>query len=163
AIELRQAEDVGFELTRFEEALATSSVDVEHARQRMRELVPEVGGALYEALRMIMEDQSFSTRVRDEISSGLAAESALKIVVNEYVERFERVDDGYLRERVVDVRDAGQRVLRHLLGVDGAVHEVHDDAVLVANELTLSDLAMVDHSRLRGIVTAAGGATSHAA
>jgi phosphotransferase system enzyme I (PtsP) len=69
-IDIRQAEDVTVELQRFEDALTTSSTDVEHARQRMRELVPEVGGALYEALRMIMEDQSFSTRVRDEITSG---------------------------------------------------------------------------------------------
>jgi len=162
-VEIRQAEDVELELRRFEDALVASSADLDHARQRMRELVPEVGGAVYEALRLIMEDRPFSTRVRDEIRSGLNAESALKVVVDEYVERFQRVDDSYLRERVVDLRDAGRRILRQLMGLDVSRHDVHDDAVLVAGELTLSDLGMIDHSRLRGIVTASGGVTSHAA
>jgi phosphotransferase system enzyme I (PtsP) len=163
AVEMREAEDPQAELQRFEDALTTSSADVEHARHRMRELVPEVGGALYEALRLIIQDRSFAARVREEIEGGLMAESALKVVVDEYAERFEKVDDSYLRERVVDLRDAGQRILRHLLGHEGAVHMVDDDAILVAGELTLSDLAMVDHTRLRGIVTASGGVTSHAA
>ena len=163
SIEMRRADDMQVELQRFDDALALSSTGVDNARIRMRELVPEVGGALYEALRLIMEDRSFSSRVREEIRGGLAAESALKVVVDEYAARFEKVDDSYLRERVVDLRDAGQRILRNLRGLDGASHEVHDDAVLVAGELTLSDLAMVEHSRLRGIVTASGGVTSHAA
>ena len=163
SVEMRKADDVELEIKRFEQALAASSEDLESARQRMRDLVPEVGGALYEAHKMIMQDRSFSTRIREEIRGGLAAESALKVVVEEYVSKIEHVADRYLRERGVDVRDAGQRVLHHLMGLDGPMHVVDDDAVLVAGELTLSDLATVDHSRLRGIVTATGGVTSHAA
>jgi phosphotransferase system enzyme I (PtsP) len=118
---------------------------------------------MYEALRMVLEDASFTRRLRDEIASGLAAESALKIVVTEYVRRFQNIDDGYLRERAVDVRDAGQRVLRHLLGIERTEPDIGEDSILVAKELTLSDLAGLDHTRLRGIVTASGGETSHAA
>ncbi len=129
----------------------------------MRELVPEVGGAIFEALRMILEDVSFSDRVAEELAKGMTAEAAIKLVVEEYVLRFESMSDDYLRERAVDVRDAGQRILRHLLGVDHEIAEVRDQAVLVASELTLSDLAAVDHSKLEGIVTSGGGVTSHAA
>lgn len=160
---MHECEDVEAEVQRFEQALASSVEDVEHARNRMRELVPEVGGAIYEALRMVIEDPSFAARVREEIHAGLAAESALRTVVAEYVSRFEKLPDSYLRERAVDVRDAGQRILGHLVGVLHQAPDVDDDAVLVAGELTLSDLAVVEHSRLRAIVTAAGGETSHAA
>lgn len=164
AVEIVTAEDPSAERARFDTALALGAADVESARTRMRELVPDLGGAIYEALRMVMEDASFARRVREEIASGLAAESALKLVVTEYVRRFQNIDDKYLRERAVDVRDAGQRVLRHLVGVDRpAAPDWNDDAILVAKELTLSDLASVDHSKLRGIVTASGGETSHAA
>jgi phosphotransferase system enzyme I (PtsP) len=162
-IEVRACDDPAAEMQRFADALERSVRDVETARSRMRELVPEVGGAIYEALRMVIQDESFSNRVREEIQKGLTADAALKYVVYEYVERFENLADAYLRERVVDVRDAGQRILGHLLGVDSVVHEVGEDTVLVAGELTLSDLASVDHSRLRGIVTGSGGVTSHAA
>ena len=163
AIEVRTADDPATERARMDKALALGAADVEAARERMLELVPEVGGAMYEALRMVLEDGSFTRRLREEITSGLAAESALKIVVTEYVRRFQSIEDRYLRERAVDVRDAGQRVLRHLLGVERSAPDLGEDAVLVAKELTLSDLASVDHTRLRGIVTASGGETSHAA
>jgi len=162
-VEVRGSEDAEAEKQRFSEALSRSIVDVEVARQRMRELVPEVGGAIYEALRMVIEDKSFSSRVHAEIDKGLSAESSLKYVVYEFVRRFENLEDQYLRERVVDVRDAGQRILGHLLGIDARVQQVAHDTVLIADELTLSDLASVDHSRLKGIVTASGGVTSHAA
>lgn len=162
-IEVRGSEHPAHEKDRFDDALKRSVAEVEVARQRMRELVPEVGGAIYEALRMIIEDRSFSSRVHAEIDKGLTAESALKYVVYEYVQRFEQLEDPYLRERVVDVRDAGQRILRHLMGLDVNVRDLDEDTVLVADELTLSDLATVDHSHLCGIVTASGGVTSHAA
>ncbi len=163
AVAIHQCEDAKADIARFEEALKRSIEDVERARKRMRVLVPEVGGAIYEALRMVIEDVSFSAQVREEIENGLAAESALRTVVAEYVNRFEKLPDSYLRERAVDVRDAGQRILGHLIGVTHQDLNVDNDAVLVAGELTLSDLAVVEHSRLRAIVTGAGGETSHAA
>ncbi len=162
-IEIRDSDDPGLELKRFADALDRSREEVESARQHMRELVPEVGGAIYEALGMVIGDRSFGESVRKEIESGKTAESALKCVVDAYVAKFEQLDDRYLRDRAFDVRDVGQRILRHLLGVDSRMHVFDDDTVLVAPELTLSDLAAVDHTRLRGIVTASGGVTSHAA
>jgi phosphotransferase system enzyme I (PtsP) len=162
-VETKTSDDPVRETKRFEEALARSCEDVEVARTRMRELVPEVGGAIYEALRMVIEDRSFARRIRDHIGKGFTAETALRVVIEGYVRQFEEVDDSYLRERAVDVRDAGQRVLGHLLGVEGHCPVLGDETILVAGELTLTDLASVEHSKLKGIVTGSGGETSHAA
>ena len=151
------------EAKRFAEAVAASRQEIERARTHMRELVPEVGGAIYEALGMVLDDPGFGERVRSRISHGMAAESALKGVVEEYVERFRAMDNPYLRERASDVRDVGQRILRYLSGAETVRAEVGENAVLVAEELTLSDLSLVDASKLKGIVGARGGATSHAA
>ncbi len=157
--------DPDVELKRFDDALGRAVAEVKTASRHMRELVPAVGGDIYEALGMVIEDQSFKERIHSRIKHGLAAESALKGVVEEYVERFNAMEDRYLRERAVDVRDVGQRILRYLLGVDDSADVVGGakDAVLVTSELTLSDLSTVDPSRLRAIVSASGGATSHAA
>jgi phosphotransferase system, enzyme I, PtsP len=150
------------ERARFEAALSEAVRDVEEARIRMRELVPEVGGAIFEALRMMIEDRSFAARVLVELERGIAAEGALKIVVNDYVQRFEEMSDHYLRERAADVREAGQRILGHLLGVATRELEVGENAVLIAEELSVTDLATVDHAKLCGIVSSRGGVTSHA-
>lgn len=155
--------DPEVESGRFEKALAESRREVERARTHMRELVPEVGGAIYEALGMVLDDPGFGEHVRSRISHGMAAESAVKGVVEEYVERFMAMDDPYLRERSTDVRDVGQRILRYLSGAETVPADIGEDAVLVAEELTLSDLSLVDASKLKGIVGTRGGATSHAA
>src|SRR6185369_13869193 len=104
------------ERARFESALADAVREVEEARVRMRELVPEVGG---------------------EIDKGISAEGALKTVVHDYVQRFEAMTDDYLRERAADVREAGQRILWFLLGIEAKVPQVRDNAVLIANELSV--------------------------
>ncbi|MBI5505771.1 MAG: phosphoenolpyruvate--protein phosphotransferase [Deltaproteobacteria bacterium] len=162
-VELVEGRGCEVEHERFQTALTASIAEMEEARLRMRELVPEVGGAIFEALRMMIEDRSFAARIHEEVEKGLSAESAVKVVVLDYVARFEAMTDAYLRERAADVREAGQRILHHLLGVDGAIAEVRENAILVAHELSVTDLAALDHTRLRGIVTASGGVTSHAA
>ena len=72
------------------------------------------------------------------------------------------VADGYLRERAADFRDIGHRVLRHLRQEDdkGAFAR---PTILIAEELTLSQLTLVSHEKLVGIALQSGGVTSHAA
>jgi phosphoenolpyruvate-protein phosphotransferase len=70
--------------------------------------------------------------------------------------------DGYLRDRAVDLKDVSLRILRNLLGVAEPERPLEKDSVLVAEELTLSDLALIEHDHLLGIVLATGGVTSHA-
>src|SRR4029079_7456527 len=75
---------------------------------------------------------------------------------------FTAMSDEYLRERAADVRDVGLRLLRNLLGIDENERVLEKDTVLVAEELSLSDLTLIDHEHLAGIVMATGGVTSHA-
>ena len=60
------------------------------------------------------------------------------------------------------MKDVGLRLLRNLLGVDERERSFEADTVLVAEELTVSDLVVLDHADLRGLVIATGGLTSHA-
>ena len=72
------------------------------------------------------------------------------------------VADGYLRERATDFRDVGHRVLRHLRQEDGK-GPFRKPTIIVAEELTLSQLTLVSHENLVGIALQSGGVTSHAA
>ena len=76
--------------------------------------------------------------------------------------RCSNVADTYLRERVNDFRDVGHRVLRHLKQ-EGGKAPFSRRTVLVADELTLSQLTLVSHEHLVGIALQSGGVTSHAA
>jgi phosphotransferase system enzyme I (PtsP) len=158
----QRARAKGGELTRFQAALATSRTQVATLRDRLLERLPEFDADIVEAHRMMLDDEGFVRRVEALIREGWTAEYSLRLVVDEYLEAFSQMQSEYLRERSADVKDVGLRVLRNLLGVDERERSFDSDTVLVAEEVTVSDLVLLDHADLKGIVLATGGLTSHA-
>ncbi len=158
----QRTRDVKAEVRRFEDALARSRSEIEALKVRMAPLMPESDLKIFDGHRLILEDEEFIGRVRDTIGRGYAAESALFRVIDELSAQMLAVADGYLRERATDFRDVGHRVLRHLDQADrkGAFAKT---TIIVAEELTLSQLTLVSHENLAGIALQSGGVTSHAA
>jgi phosphotransferase system, enzyme I, PtsP len=156
------AERPAEEKRRFRRALVESAAELERLKERLSTRLPEFDPGIMDAHRMMLEDAGFSAKVEGAIDDGLAAEAALKRVVEDYLEQFARMADGYLRDRAVDMKDVGLRILRNLLGIEEPERPLAKDSVLVADELTLSDLMLIEHDHLLGIVLATGGVTSHA-
>jgi phosphotransferase system enzyme I (PtsP) len=161
-VEDTPAADGDEERRRVRRALAESVTELESLKARLSTRMPEFDVKIIDAHRMMLEDKALLAKIDAAIAGGLAAEAALKRVVNEYLGQFSRMSDGYLRDRAMDLKDVGLRVLRNLLGVEEPERPLAEDSVLVAEELTLSDLSLIEHDRLRGIVLATGGVTSHA-
>jgi phosphotransferase system enzyme I (PtsP) len=161
-VEEQGAGEPASERKRFHRAVAASVVEVKALKARLAERLPEFDSGIVEAYRLMLEDRGFLDKIDHHIAAGLAAESALKRVVDEYVGTFTAMSDQYLRERAADVKDVGLRVLRNLLGIDEPERALERDTVLVADELSLSDLSLIDPARLKGIIMATGGVTSHA-
>jgi phosphotransferase system enzyme I (PtsP) len=154
--------DVKLEAHRLEEALVRSRGELAALRTRMAPMMPEADLKIFDAHRLILEDEEFVRRIQEAIEAGFAAESALFRVVDELSAQMLALADGYLRERATDFRDVGHRVLRHLKQEDGKGAFARP-TIIVAEELTLSQLTLVSHDNLAGIALQSGGATSHAA
>jgi phosphotransferase system enzyme I (PtsP) len=161
-VEDREVHDPPGERTRLVQAVERSVEEMVRLKEKMQHVAPEIDGAIFDAQRMMLEDATFLGKIEARLDAGLAAESALRHVVDEYVAAFLAVSDAYLRERAADVRDIGQRLLRNLLGHEERERGFAGDVVLVAHDLTLTDLSLMEHDRLKGIVLATGGVTSHA-
>ncbi|EMB17467.1 phosphoenolpyruvate--protein phosphotransferase [Rhodopirellula europaea] len=100
--------------------------------------------------------------VKDRISHDLVGvEGALDSVICQTVGRLAKIDNDYLRERETDVRDIGQRMKRHLMGMTAPhLDALPKDAIIVTQELAPSDaIALADS----GIVTQVGGNLGHTA
>lgn len=97
------------------------------------------------------------------IRQGKSAGFAWRQAYSEYGGQLEKLDSEILRERANDIRDVGRRVLLLLAGVKPARPEVPPGAILIAEDLTPSDAAALDPSRVFGLCTTTGGATSHVA
>ena len=157
-----RARDLRSEHKRLEEALVRSLAELDAVKNRMTPLMPESELKIFDAHKMILQDDEFVGRIRDIVASGYAAESALFRVIDELSAKLLAVADGYLRERATDFRDVGHRLLRHMRQ-DERRNQFGKSTILVAEELTLSQLTLVSHENLVGIALESGGTTSHAA
>ncbi len=112
---------------------------------------------------VLLEDPTLLDAARDLISLGKSAGSR---GASRSVHRLRPdgvTDDALLAERAADLRDLEKRVLRALGYSNNAARTLPDEAVLVAEEFTPSDLSTLDRTRVVAPVMARGGATSHAA
>jgi phosphotransferase system enzyme I (PtsP) len=162
ALTERRTTDAEAEIRHLQVAVQRSIQEISELKAHVHERLPEIDVAIFDAHCMMIEDPGFLEKIEARIHSGYAAETALKKVVEEYVEALGRVSSEMIRDRTADIRDIGLRLLRHLLGLAEKEGPRGESLVLVAEELTLSDLCLVDHTQLKGIVMASGGATSHA-
>ncbi|MBF0471664.1 MAG: phosphoenolpyruvate--protein phosphotransferase [Gammaproteobacteria bacterium] len=119
--------------------------------------------ALFEAYRMILDGDSFRSRILEEIATGVAAPGALRRVVTSHVEAFSSMEDLYLRSRAEDILDLGLRLLTKLQPNEAPKQKYPKNTILVADIVTAAMLAEVPIRRLQGIVSRRGSGTSHTA
>lgn len=151
------------EIARFETAIERTKDQLANLRKRIESVSSGDEGLVFEAHSMVLEDPSLLKKVKSAIESrGQNAEFSFYAVMQTFLEAMRRAADPYLRERTVDIEDVCQRVLRNFeinpehLGPD---HQ----HLLVTFDLTPSDTAAMDRTKLLGFVTEAGSANSHTA
>jgi phosphocarrier protein FPr len=129
--------------------------------------------AIFDAHLLLLEDPELLEPVRrDVFAGGRSAASAWSAAVSGAAAMWDALDDPYQRARAADVRDAGERVLRHLAGAQGDAAcadsntSCHPTAgtpvVIVADELTPADVAAAQPGKVAGMASARGGPTAHA-
>ncbi|MET1026631.1 MAG: phosphoenolpyruvate--protein phosphotransferase [Dongiaceae bacterium] len=118
-----------------------------------------------ETYRMFAEDKGWVNRQIEAIGTGLTAEAAVQKVQNDTRARMRDVSDPYLRERLSDLDDLANRLLKHLIGGEAAdgVRALPDDAIVIARNMGPAELLDYDRSKLRGLVLEEGAAASHVA
>jgi phosphotransferase system, enzyme I, PtsP len=116
-----------------------------------------------ETYRMFAHDRGWNRSLEEAVRDGMTAEAAVERVRSEHRARLGRAPDPYLRERVHDLEDLNDRLLRHLQGDAGQDRKLPDNAILIARNLGPADLLEYDRKKLRGILLEEGSTASHAA
>jgi phosphotransferase system enzyme I (PtsP) len=118
-----------------------------------------------EAYRMFAYDRGWVHRLEEAVMTGLTAEAAVERVQSDTRARMLRQTDPYLRERLHDLDDLANRLMRQLTGRDHAPsrENLPENAILVARSMGPAALLDYDRKRLRGLVLEEGGPQSHVA
>jgi len=116
-----------------------------------------------ETYRMFAHDSGWRRRMREAIETGLSAEAAVRRVQEETRVRIGHANDPYLRERLLDLEDIAERLLRLLAGRDshGEAKLMPPGSIIVARSLSAADLIDYDHTKISGIVLEEGSPTAH--
>ncbi len=155
------ADDVESEKTRLGEAMTRLQGRVDELMQGNLASPDSEAGDVMKAYRMFAHDRGWMTRLMDGVQSGLAAEVAVEKVQSATRARMARVPDPYIRERLQDLDDLSNRLLRILTGNDSP-SEIPEGAILVARNIGPAEL-MEYGKALRGVVMEEGSVGSHAA
>ena len=159
----------------------TVADDIEAERQRvysafrkMREQidamtnVAEFGTAgehkdILETYKMFAYDEGWSRRINEAIDSGLTAEAAIERVRQRTQTRMREIDDPLLQERMHDLDDLSNRLLRIVSGQLGTAAQtgLRGDAILIARNLGPAELLEYDRRRLKGVILEEGSLTAH--
>ncbi|QQL44179.1 phosphoenolpyruvate--protein phosphotransferase [Sulfuriroseicoccus oceanibius] len=154
------------ELERLGEALEKTRQDLDALRTRIEEAGGGREAGIFDAHLMILEDRMILDDVEKAVRErNVSADWAFYQVTKRYVEAMDAIPDEFLRERMGDVKDVAQRVLRHMLG-EGTplvMRELSRPHIIAARELTPSDTAAMDRDLVLGFLNETGSQTSHAA
>jgi phosphotransferase system enzyme I (PtsP) len=144
---------------------------IEQLRAHVDELVEgtETRGGEYsevlETFRMFAHDRGWVNRLRETVETGLTAEAAVERVQSDNRARMMRTPDPYLRERMHDLDDLANRLLRILTGqiATASRGDLPQNAIVVARTMGPAELLDYDRTKLRGVILEEAGTTSHVA
>lgn len=163
-IEKRQITNIKDEIERLKMSIEKATIEVDELYNEMLKTVGKYEAAIFNAHKMILNDPEFIESIKSRINEHkVNAEYAIRDISHHYKSLFENMEDEYLKARALDIEDISKRLVRILLGVKNKdLRLIKDKCILVAKDLTPSDIAQMNKDMVMGIVTERGGRTSHA-
>ncbi|MDY0205974.1 MAG: phosphoenolpyruvate--protein phosphotransferase [Pseudomonas sp.] len=159
----KSTEDIPGQLQLFDLALESVREDIRKLSTRLSKQLRPQERALFDVYLMMLENTALAGDVIRVIRAGQWAQGALRQVVSEHIQRFEHMDDDYLRERASDVKDLGRRLLSYLQQAQQQTLIYPDNTILVSEELSPAMLGEVPTDKLVGLVSVLGSRNSHVA
>ncbi|MCK5676598.1 MAG: phosphoenolpyruvate--protein phosphotransferase, partial [Verrucomicrobia bacterium] len=156
-------EEIPLEIARFEEALIATHDQLMLIQKQMADVLGDEHASIFDAHMLVVDDRSFIEDVIRTVKKDLVnVEPILQAEATRYAEMLSKVDDSYLSERAVDIRDVTKRILANLAGESlNQVGQISEPCIVVAHDLSPSDTASIDRKLVHGFVTDLGSETSH--
>lgn len=159
----RVPDNIEEEIELLEAAFASVREDLRLLSERLYPSLPMEERALFDVYQRILDSADLGKEVADNIRADNWAQGALRDSIQEHVRRLESLDNEYMRERAVDIKDLGLRVLSYLQKNDRAKPQYAEKTILIGETLAPTDLAEVPEGCLAGVISVKGSGNSHVA
>lgn len=163
-IEEHKVDDVDKELKRFEASKTEAKKQLADLCERAKNEVGKESAAIFEIHQMMLDDEDYLCSIKNIIMErGVNAECAVEAVSDKFSEMFSSMEDEYMKERVADVRDISERIIKILLNEDIQNNDSDESVIILADDLAPSETVQLDKKRVLSFVTVHGSANSHTA
>lgn len=158
-------EDSSQEKKRLKKAVEVSREQLLKVKERAYKELGADKAEVFESHIMLLDDPEFVGAMETNIETNMInAEKSVKDTLKMFIDIFDAMDDDYMRERVADVKDVGERILANLKGYSvDVLTNLCENTIVVAHDLTPSDTAQLDKNKVIAFLTNIGGRTSHTA
>ena len=163
AVPDKTVSDIDAELELFRHAISAVRTDMQDLSKTLSTQLRPEELALFDVYLMMLDDAALGSEVVAIIQTGQWAQGSLRQVISDHVNRFEMMDDPYLRERASDVRDLGRRILAYLQEAGQEDRVYPEQTILVSEEISPAMLGEVPKEKLAGLVSVLGSGSSHVA
>ena len=163
-VEYRRIQDVEAEIARFE-AARTLALDQIHALcQKATQAVGKENAMIFHVHQRMLEDPDYCESVTGRIrTEQVTAEYAVSATADQFAQMFASLDDAYMQERAMDVKDISARVLGILSGQGNGRAGTETPSIIAADDLVPSETVQLDKGKVLGFATMYGAPTSHTA
>jgi len=158
-------EKIDREIKCLEEGIAKSREQLAKIREKAELELGKDKAKIFDAHMMVLDDPMFIDEIKDKIrSERITAENAINQVAKKYIEMFNNMEDEYLKERAADIKDVSVRLIKNVLGIPiHSLADLDEEVIVIAKDLTPSDTAQMDKTKVKAFATDMGGRTSHTA
>jgi len=158
--------DVPQQIQRFQHALVLTRQQILEVQDKVRHALNAQEAGIFDAHLLVLEDPTLIDSVTGLIESKkINVEAAFHEFVQKYTATLSSIDDAYLRERAADIRDVTSRIMNNLLGnlQHQDLQNLREPCIIIADDLSPSEVAVMNRKIVLGFGTDAGSRTSHTA
>lgn len=156
--------DVNEALASFKNAIETTRGQLKQLRDKTAQNIGEEEAMVFDSHMLFLEDPEFVGGIEEAITcEKKQVPAAIEQIKLFYKDIFDQMDNAYMKERSADIVDVSNRLIRNALGIQSESEVLPENTIIVAHDLTPSDTAALDKSKVIGFLTDIGGVTSHSA
>ncbi len=157
--------EVKKEIARYRKAVESTRKEIQGLQRKLKNEKILEGASILDASLQMLGDPLLTTYIESQIERDRRnVESIFNLTINEYQQKFQSMNDPYIKERFKDIQDLSKRIMAHLRKtVKLSLTDLPPNSIVFSKELSAAEIAEADIHHVAGLVTEQGGATSHAA
>ncbi|AZO93294.1 phosphoenolpyruvate--protein phosphotransferase [Halocella sp. SP3-1] len=158
------SDNIEAELQRYCQAKERANKRLKKIRDRAAQELEAAETKIFDAHVHMLNDPVLDQEIKGLIiNHKMNSEAAVNQAIDVVIEKFNRLENNFFRERIKDIQDVGNHLLSALNGENTSLHDLPAASIILADDLTPSETALLDKDKLGGFVLSHGGETSHTA